>query len=92
MPLFALSCLDKPGSLDVRMGAREAHLAWVKDQPVKYAGPFLDEEGCMCGSLLIIEAEDRAAAEAFSAADPYTKAGLWTSVEIRPFRVTIDNR
>lgn len=90
--LFALICLDKPNALEVRMGAREQHLAWVKDKPVKYAGPFLDEEGRMCGSLLVVEAEDRAAIDAFSAADPYTKAGLWASVEIRPFRVTIDNR
>jgi hypothetical protein len=92
MALFVLTCLDKPKSLDVRLGAREAHLAWVKDQPVKFAGPFLDEAGDMAGSLLVIEAADLAAAQAFNAADPYTKAGLWASVEIRRFRVTIDNR
>jgi uncharacterized protein YciI len=41
----------------------------------------------MCGSMLIVEAADLAAAKAFSAADPYTTAGLFESVEIRPFRV-----
>ena len=92
MPLFALVCIDKPGSLDVRMGARERHLAWVKDQPLKLGGPFLDENGDMAGSLMIVEAADLAAARAFNAADPYTQAGLWASVDIRPFRVTIDKR
>lgn len=92
MPLFALVCIDKPGSLDVRMGARERHLAWVKDQPLKLGGPFLDERGDMAGSLMIVEAADLAAARAFNAADPYTQAGLWASVDIRPFRVTIDKR
>jgi uncharacterized protein YciI len=90
--LFALTCLDKPGALAVRMAAREDHLAWVKDQPLKLGGPLLDAAGEMAGSLLILEAADMAAAEAFSAADPYTKAGLWASVEIRPFRITVDKR
>ena len=89
MPLFVLTCLDKPGSLDVRMGAREKHLAWVKDQPLKLGGPFLDANGDMAGSLMIVEAVDLAAAQAFNTADPYTHAGLWASVDIRPFRVTI---
>ncbi len=89
MPLFVLSCLDKPGALSVRMGAREDHLAWVKTQPLKFGGPFLDEAGDMAGSLMIVEVADLAAAKAFNAADPYTKAGLWASVDIRPFRVTI---
>jgi hypothetical protein len=91
MPLFVLSCLDKPGALQVRMGAREEHLAWVKDKPLKIAGPFLDEEGQMAGSMFIIEVEDRAAAERMNAEDPYTRAGLWASVDIRPFRVTVDH-
>ena len=31
---------------------------------------------------------DRAAAEAFSAADPYTQAGLWRQVELNAVKVT----
>jgi uncharacterized protein YciI len=46
----------------------------------------LDPEGQPCGSLLVVEAADRAAAEAFAAADPYAKAGLFESVVVRPFR------
>ena len=89
MPLFVLTCIDKPDALEVRMGARPAHLEWAKDKPIRLGGPFLDEAGQMAGSMIILEVEDMAAAEAFAAADPYGKAGLFRSVDIRPFRVTI---
>jgi uncharacterized protein len=92
MPLFALTCLDKPGALPLRLAARQDHLAWAKTQPLKLGGPFLDDNGDMVGSLMILEVADLEAARACSAADPYTKAGLWASVDIRPFRLTLDNR
>jgi hypothetical protein len=91
MPLFVLNCLDKPNSLELRMATREAHLAYARPQAamLKLGGPLLDEKGDMAGSLMILDAPDRAAAEAFSANDPYTKAGLWERVEITPFKVTL---
>jgi uncharacterized protein YciI len=90
MPHYVLTCIDKPDGLDARMGAREAHLAYVRESGiVRLAGPFLDENEQMAGSMLIIEAKDLAAAKAFSAADPYCKAGVFQSVDIRPFRLTI---
>jgi uncharacterized protein YciI len=93
MPLFILSCFDRPGGLERRMAAREDHLAWVRAPErasmVRLAGPYLDDAGQMIGSMFILEAPDRAAVEAFSAADPYTQAGLFSAVEIRGWRVTI---
>ena len=91
MPLFLLYCVDKPNSLDVRMGAREAHLAYARERmaTIKLGGPILDETGDMAGSVMILEVADEAVARAFNAEDPYTKAGLWQSVDVRPFRVTL---
>jgi len=90
MPLFVITCIDKPGSLPVRMATREAHLAYLKGQAgVRLGGPFLDEKGDMAGSLLVVEAADLAAAKAFSAGDPYAQAGLFASVDIRGWRNTI---
>jgi uncharacterized protein YciI len=91
MPLFTLTCLDKPDALEARMAAREAHLAYVRGAggKVKLGGPFTDDDGAMIGSLIIIEAADRAEAEAFAAGDPYGKAGVFASVEIRPFKLTL---
>ena len=91
MPLFALICFDKPGSLDLRMATREAHLAYVGQHRamLKVAGPLLDEAEGMAGSMFILEAPDRAAVEAFTAADPYSQAGLFGQVEIRGYRASI---
>jgi hypothetical protein len=88
---FALICIDKPASLAVRMAAREAHLAHVRQYPdlVRLAGPLLDASGDMAGSLFVMEADAAAAVEAFTAADPYTLAGLFERVEIRPWRATV---
>jgi hypothetical protein len=56
---------------------------------VKIGGPYLDAKGNMAGSLLIVEAADHMAVEEFSKNDPYVKAGLFQTVEIRPFRITV---
>jgi uncharacterized protein YciI len=91
MPLFILACFDKPNSLDLRTATREAHLAYVRENIalVKVAGPMLDEADGMAGSLFVMEAPDRAAVEAFNAADPYQRSGLFGQVEIRGFRASI---
>ena len=91
MATFILICRDKPGALDLRMATRAAHLAWVGDnmEKVVRAGPLLDDAGGMTGSLFIVEAESRTDVEAFTAADPYARAGLFESVEILSWRQTI---
>ena len=79
----ALIARDKPGALETRLANREAHLAYVKDTGVvEQAGPFLDDDGQMCGSLLILSVETMADAEAWAANDPYAKVGLFDSVSL----------
>lgn len=91
MPLFALSCIDKPGALDLRMATRPAHLAYMGEHAhmLKLGGPYLDEAGQMAGSLLVIEADDIAAARDFAANDPYARAGLFERVDLMAFRATL---
>jgi uncharacterized protein YciI len=86
--LFAIACTDKPGSLELRLATRPAHLDYLRahESIIMLGGPVLDAAGNPCGSLLVVEAADRAAAEAFAAGDPYAKVGLFESVAIRPFR------
>jgi uncharacterized protein YciI len=90
MPLYALVCHDKENGLETRLGARSEHLAWVADNlaVIKLAGPMLDDEGQMAGSLFILDLPDRAAVQAFNAADPYTRAGLWGRVDVREFKAS----
>jgi hypothetical protein len=43
----------------------------------------------MKGTLLIVEAPDLAAAEAYAADDPYNKAGLFERVDVNAWRKTV---
>lgn len=61
MPLFAVMCTDKENHLETRKANRDAHLAYLKETGVAQAGPFLDADGNMCGSLLILDVADLAA-------------------------------
>lgn len=81
--MFLLICRDRPGALEVRKANRDAHLAYAREAGVvAIAGPMLDDEGGMIGSLLALDVGSRSEAEAFAAADPYATAGLFESVEI----------
>lgn len=86
----ALVCTDKPGALQTRLDNRAAHLAHIEASGVvEMAGPFLDAAGQMCGSLVILNVETLAEAEAWAAADPYAKAGLFESVKIKEWKKVI---
>ena len=92
--LFALICKDKPGSLQVRLDSRPEHVAFLEglngENKLAFAGPFLDADGKPNGSLVVVEAPDLAVAEALSAADPFARAGLFESVEIRQWNWTFN--
>ena len=88
--MFALICTDKPGAIETRKANREAHLAYVAGTGVvAQAGPFLDSDGVMCGSLLILDVASRAEAEAWAAGDPYAKAGLFLKVRIEEWKKVV---
>lgn len=88
--LFAVICDDRKGALAVRKANRDAHRAYLAESGVvTQAGPFLDAAGEMCGSLVIVDVADEAAAEAWAAGDPYAKAGLFAQVSVRPWNRVI---
>ncbi|MDE0850878.1 YciI family protein [Yoonia sp.] len=81
--LVALMAKDKSGALQTRLDNREAHLAHVKESGiVAMAGPLLDADGGMCGSLIVLNVDDMAQAKAFADNDPYAKAGLFETVTL----------
>jgi uncharacterized protein len=86
----ALICIDKAGALSVRTENRAAHLDYIAATGVvEMAGPFLDGSGNMTGSLIILEVGDLQAAGDWAAGDPYAKAGLFASVDIRAWKKVI---
>jgi hypothetical protein len=86
--LYVIHCFDKKDSLPVRIDNRPEHVAYLKSFGDKLfaAGPTLDADENMNGSLVILDLEDLAAAEAFAANDPYARAGLFASVSIQPWK------
>ena len=82
--LIALIARDKPGALELRKANRAAHLAYLEasSDAVVQAGPLLDADGGMAGSLIVLDLPDMAAAERWAANDPYAGAGLFQSVEL----------
>ena len=81
--LIALIAKDKANSLAVRQENRPAHVEYLKSTGcVSQAGPLLDADAQMCGSLVILDVADMAAAQDWAANDPYAKAGLFADVQL----------
>lgn len=91
MPYFAFRGIDAQGLEAVRATHREEHRVYIRqDRPdcrTVLGGPLLDPEGRrMIGTLLVLEATDRAAALRFLANDPYARAGLFATTDLDPWQ------
>ncbi|WP_102960607.1 YciI-like protein [Mangrovicella endophytica] len=91
--LFALICEDKPNSVELRMNVRPAHVEHLKGlgPKLKFAGPFLNDDEKPVGSLVMIDAADRAEAQAIAERDPYAQAGLFASVTVQRWNWALNN-
>ncbi|MEN1940627.1 YciI family protein [Luteimonas sp. MJ246] len=93
---YAIEGRDGPDVLDRRAAARGAHLSRLhalRDEGrLLVAGPCpaIDSEdpgpAGFSGSIVIARFESLDAAKAWADADPYVEAGVYGSVEVRPFR------
>jgi uncharacterized protein YciI len=77
------------GTPEARETHRAEHIAYRKGlgQAMRLAGPILDDDGGTTGSLVILEAEDRAGAEALGAVDPYVASGVLELASVRGYRI-----
>ena len=86
--LFSFILIDKPDHGALRQKERPAHkeyLGQVAGQ-IAFAGPFVHDDGqTMLGSLLVIDFPSRAAAHAWLADEPFTRAGLYASTTVHAF-------
>jgi uncharacterized protein YciI len=86
---FLIDATDKPDSAELRAKTRPEHLEFLKASLPKLlaAGAKLSDDGATAfGSAYIVDVETRAEAEAFINADPFTKAGLFGTVNISRWR------
>jgi uncharacterized protein len=89
--LFVVTAFDRPGAADLRARCRPAHLEYLKGRAsqIRAGGAMLDADEQPIGSMLIIEAADREAAEALVASDPFRTEGVFERVEVRPWRAVL---
>lgn len=88
---YVAICIDKENSEQLRLDNRAEHIVHLKKvkDDMLLAGPFLNDAGRMCGSLLVFNGMKLEDIQAWMDADPYSKAGLFETVEIRPFKQVI---
>lgn len=94
--LYAIIAEDLPGTLARRLEARGAHLERLK--ALQEAGrlvlagphPAIDSQdpgpAGFTGSLIVAEFATREAAIAWTTEDPYSAAGVYAKVTVKPFR------
>ncbi len=93
---YAIEGHDAEGTLPKRLAVRQQHLARLHELREQgrllLAGPCpaIDAEdpgeAGYSGSIVIAEFDSLAAARAWADADPYVAAGVYMSVDVRPFR------
>jgi len=92
---FTVYCLDHEGMVERRLSHYEAHKAYLATATMKtvMSGPLLaGDQQTMIGSFFLYEADDIADIVDFNKNDPFNAAGIWKSVDIRPFLKRVDNR
>ncbi|MFF4538947.1 YciI family protein [Streptomyces aureus] len=86
--LWAIHCLDAPGTAGLRAAQRPAHSARLRAadiRPVLY-GPLVDGDGTTAvGSLIVVEAANRKQVEDYALADPFAVSGVWERIDIQAF-------
>ena len=93
---YAIIAEDLPGTLAKRVEARPAHVERLKALNdagrLLLAGPHpaIDSPdpgpAGFSGSLIVAEFATREAAIAWAAEDPYSAAGVYANVTVKPFR------
>lgn len=92
---WLIKCRAKPGIDELRLATFDAHVKFLDGYPevTWYSGPiFTDDNKNALGSLRLIEFPDRAAAETYINADPYTRVGLFEAITIERWKPVLDVR
>jgi uncharacterized protein len=87
--LWAIYCVDGSNTASLRDRHMRPHRDYLGEQkPLLVLGgaTLSDDASVATGSLFIINARDRAEAEAFSANDPFTRAGIFERIVITRMR------
>lgn len=94
--LYTIMGTDREDSLNGRLKVRPEHLDRIRalqdEGRLLLAGPhpYIDSEdpgpAGFSGSLIVAEFDDLESAKAWAEQDPYALTGVFTSVEVKPFK------
>jgi uncharacterized protein YciI len=87
--MYALICFDRPDSAALRDRHRADHQKFLSENSsrILFGGPLKNTpEGASTGALIVVDCATRNEAEAFIAADPFHRAGVYESVTVRAFK------
>jgi uncharacterized protein YciI len=91
MKQYIITALDYADGLERRLNVRDAHLEGVRQLKEKgnfiKAGAILNDEGKMIGSVMMLQFETTGALEQWQMNDPYTTAGVWETIDIKPIKI-----
>ena len=91
MPHFLVQYWDKAGSGPLRAPNREAHIAYrvALGPKLVLAGPLFDDfnDAPPLGTVVVIEALNKAEAKRIALEDPYYKAGVFERVDVYAHRI-----
>lgn len=86
---YIIETFDKPNHEQVRQQHRDAHLQYLDANKMSLlaCGAKLNPDGTDAGGgLYVVDFDDQDEAEAFIAADPFTKADLFERITITRWR------
>lgn len=97
--LYTIYATDSPNSLEQRLANRPPHLARLQalltEGRLVLAGPMPAIDSIdpgpagFTGSLIVAEFNSLEEAKTWANADPFVTAGVYQSVEVKPFRKTL---
>jgi uncharacterized protein YciI len=87
--LWIIVRMDKPDSGAARDRVMKPHRDYLKEREsiIVVGGPLLSDDGTTSiGSFHMVNAESRAEAQAFADGDPFTQAGVFSSISVARLR------
>ena len=78
-------------ALERRMAARPDHVRFAKKHFANgkniLGGALLNDNGDMCGSIMIVDFPDRVSLDEWINSDPYVTGDVWKEIEVVPFQI-----
>lgn len=87
---FTILCYDASNSKSIRMDKLDEHMQHMQHmgrviEKVAVASPLKDDDANFIGSLVVVQADNKAEAEKLLKDDPYYQAGVWERYDIFTF-------